>query len=203
MVTTTNLIEIADAYADAQQAQPRFTARVQEARNKLIDAIDELRERVAYLESYTESQKDAMRVTMDELASVREAFEVAQEDRDKWKARAERRVADIELMARRHVEHTDTLKAKLSAMQAQEPAGHFTLAYGRYSQIDPECWPKGGGNSVPLFAAPVAPTQPLTKEQVEKMIDALEHASCHDDACDSGGMFDYSEAIEIMKGMQE
>lgn len=36
------------------------------------------------------------------------------------------------------------------------------------------------------LVAPVAPTQ-------------LERASCHDDACDSGGMFDYSEAIERLQ----
>lgn len=108
---------IARCHADGESATDAMQAE-----------ITELRERVAYLESYTESQKDAMRVTMYELATVREALKVAQHDlfvkrellfgaeterdallvdRDQWKHEA------------MHGGHSDMLRAERDALQAE------------------------------------------------------------------------------------
>ena len=67
---------------------------------------------VAYLESYIESQKDAMRVIMDELATVREALEVAQHDL----------FVKRELLCGVKTER-DALQAKLSAIEAEITKG--------------------------------------------------------------------------------
>lgn len=125
-----------------------------------MSTIEELRERVKKLESDT----------LAALLSVREALKVAQEDRDKWKARAEWLVADAVLMERQNVEHTDALQAKLSAIEAQEPvAWRYEDARGffRYCKHKPNIdMAKEYAilNPLPLYlAAPVAPAQPTER----------------------------------------
>ena len=114
-----------------------------------------LRKRVAYLESYTESQKDAMRVTMDELATVREALKVAQEERNE--------ALEADAATERAY---FAIKAKLSAIEAQEPvawvyedelpSGYPYDLMFPFSKVD-------GVRLFPIFA-PVAPAQPPSRD---------------------------------------
>ena len=113
--------------------------------------ITELRERVAYLESYTESQKDAMRVTMDELVTVRGALKVAQFDLS----------IERELLATA-AQQRDALQAKLSAVESQEPFLYWVecrkTGYKDKSLADG--WAKATGQKVQeLYVHPVAPAQ--------------------------------------------
>ncbi len=141
---------IARCHADGESATDAMQAE-----------ITELRERVAYLESYTESQKDAMRVTMDELASVREALRSTLDDL----GQLTQRYMELRRTMREHKNEREALQAKLSAIEGQTceecgGTGKITV-YGIEEQWQEKC--------LKCEAAPVAPAQP-----VNELVEALE-----------------------------
>ena len=130
-----------------------------------LDEITELRERVAYLESYTKSQKDAMRVTMDELATVREANSSMLDEL----GQLTQRYMELRRTMLKHKEERDALQAKLSAIEGQEPVGEgFFNEQGKmFSAVNvlgylsiTEQDAADGCTIRKIYCAPVAPAQP-------------------------------------------
>jgi predicted nucleic acid-binding Zn-ribbon protein len=97
-----------------------------------------------------------------EITELREALKVAQEEN-----------LSITNDALRFVKERDALQAKLSAIEAQEPHSWYSAQEGEWmpgktrkdhARLNTYSH-KFGGFDMPLYAAHVAPAQPLTKEQ--------------------------------------
>jgi len=131
-----------------------------------------------------EYEMDVIPMRDAEITELREALKVAHIEI----VNRNQRALDGDKIVRRVNElcgEVEALQAKLSAIEAQEPllkvyrgdicylSQEDDQSFNMWCPVSP-AYPTTLPDGTELYAAPVAPAQPLTKEQVEKVLGALE-----------------------------